>query len=1776
MNGQCPTINAIDYSASPRETYCPGKVLPFSIFGTRWTSTSSVEIYGGGTSTFDPLSGQGVSLGQKNLSELTCNPSACPLVNTVYINGCGSEDNEMVVISSGGGVNYKEIVIDFDLFNNNPGFCNECGDIGRECSLTPLTSLPGCSTLKTAAADGYIPPNALVVIFTSAGANPSATSFATLCGFPMDVYAFRSTCNRGGIGAFTNKGEATGTRRTVVRLCVSCAQDFTYDTEDPRFMGVDGDALTVGADNSVTPLTLPCTQAIGVPDLRPFTIEATLPSTLCGLTTIHFKAVIRDQGCAQVYNITTPFTSFVCPTVSIRALPDSSICRGGITSLFTSPTQWNRYAWSTNRNSATLANIMPTTTTTYMVTVTDGQGCTASDQLTVQVNVPPVARITATPNDSVCAGETVTLRATSGAGFTYRWSTGATASSITTTLTAAMRYTVTITNNNCPATDSITLIPLSPEDCFSAGCPEVVIQPFGKTICRSGGPQQLLAALGTGPTDGSFSWSGPGIQPDGLFDPGAVSVGKHELTVTYTRDTCTWQIKDTVVVINPSAVLVTPPDYCVSSAVVPIQLAFNGVGPFTIYYTIDGQDGRSTVVNDLQVTLNLPKSGTPAFFRLDSVFDGTCQAMLLGHDEITLLHPITQQLRALTCEPDLLSYRVSIELSGDPLNRYVVDVPGSINGTTYTSDPIPIDSNVTLTIQSRCDTVQATFQPPQCVCTADAGTLRIAFDTTLYCTGALPATINLNVDIPAQISPGQAQLFIVHNGKEDSLGTVFFTSATASISTNGQDLRPGVYLAQAAVVTLDANNEPAWSLPCRDFSNPQYILVSSLPTAQLADSVLIVCGGRDSVEIPISIFGRPPVTLSFLQNSLPLNITTLRSGITSILLSATIPTLLQLTAIEDAYCSNQLSGNLEILFVETDTGYTEIPVCPGDTVSWRPLGYPAPAKLFHAAHRQDTFWIKTLDGCDSLLYATVKDIVPGVRRFERDYCIGGNPIFLEGRIYDEKKTTDTIISRFRSANGCDSIIYVNINVLSPSRDTIRPMLCLSDTVRYGDILFGFEYEVAAELRFSGQAANGCDSFLYVEVEFLPDGQGFVNFDICPRDTIRIGKDIFGTFKKSGTVVLENGAANGCDSTVIVNLRDRRLPIGPTQTFTICPQDSIRPFNSIYHAERRIGVDTLFGAAADGCDSLIPIQIQLKVEPEAILDPVLCPGEWVEVNGTRYDEANPIGLEVLSRGASNQCDSIVSIQLSFYPEVVDTLNIPLCQGASVTIGGVTFSQANPRGAATAGLKSTGCDSLVYVIIVNANLLEGSLAVKLCPGEDFEFEGQVFNAANPTNDVLLPGASIDGCDSLVHVSVTFYDTVRFLLQETHCAGDTILVNGRAYHAGNTQGTEIFPNASANGCDSIVVVNLTFVEPEVSELELHLCPGEQTILGDQTFDSTNTSGTVILPGQGEFGCDLIIQVTAVIDRITFATYDAILCPGQFVIINGQRYDEQTPSGIETLLSANQYGCDSIVNINLQFRPIAVSATSQVSGCNGQISKSVTINSAEFAMPPFQIAVTGKPVLTVAQLPYTFLVPDTSSQVSYVLTDASGCSARDTLVFDTLASNSVTLGPDQVIQLGESTTLEAFATFPIVSYTLLGADNTSCTNCLPLTIKPLRTIQYRLKAEDAAGCISEDDVTIIVEQLYRLYIPNIFSPNGDNVNDQLIISGDENLTMIHKFQVFDPWGELVFEAREFLPDGAQPAWDGRFHGELMKPGVFVYVIEASFIDGARRIWSGDVTLMR
>lgn len=109
----------------------------------------------------------------------------------------------------------------------------------------------------------------------------------------------------------------------------------------------------------------------------------------------------------------------------------------------------------------------------------------------------------------------------------------------------------------------------------------------------------------------------------------------------------------------------------------------------------------------------------------------------------------------------------------------------------------------------------------------------------------------------------------------------------------------------------------------------------------------------------------------------------------------------------------------------------------------------------------------------------------------------------------------------------------------------------------------------------------------------------------------------------------------------------------------------------------------------------------------------------------------------------------------------------------------------------------------------------------------------------------------------------------------------------------------------------------------------------------------------------------------------------------------------------------------------------------------------------------------------------------------------------------------------------------------------------------------------------LAEADVVVQVDRRRNLYAPTIFSPNGDGENDRFLLFG-RGVAEIQTLRIFDRWGNQLYLNEHFQPNEESEGWDGRFRGQDMNPGVFVWQAVIKFVDGAVEVYAGDVTLYR
>ena len=277
------------------------------------------------------------------------------------------------------------------------------------------------------------------------------------------------------------------------------------------------------------------------------------------------------------------------------------------------------------------------------------------------------------------------------------------------------------------------------------------------------------------------------------------------------------------------------------------------------------------------------------------------------------------------------------------------------------------------------------------------------------------------------------------------------------------------------------------------------------------------------------------------------------------------------------------------------------------------------------------------------------------------------------------------------------------------------------------------------------------------------------------------------------------------------------------------------------------------------------------------------------------------------------------------------------------------------------------------------------------------------------------------------------------------------------------------------------------------------------------------------------------------------------------------------------DQAGCVFIDTFILNAPPaLTIELEIKDPGCFGGRDGSVTIVSVQGGAEPYLVGINGLPSQTVDTFPLIFGQLQ-SGDYTVEITDANGCVTEvDTAVLSPLPLN-VDLGPDVTINFGDSTILNAIHNSTALDTFLWSPLNfINSPDSLITYVKPPESQIYNISVTDTSGCTATDEVRVIVTRIKRVFLPNIIKPASTETNDQFVVFAGPEVSKIRTMQIFDRWGEMLFENRDFSPNDPQFGWNGHARGKEVSPGVYVYVVEVEFIDGSTEIFSGDVTVVR
>ncbi len=183
------------------------------------------------------------------------------------------------------------------------------------------------------------------------------------------------------------------------------------------------------------------------------------------------------------------------------------------------------------------------------------------------------------------------------------------------------------------------------------------------------------------------------------------------------------------------------------------------------------------------------------------------------------------------------------------------------------------------------------------------------------------------------------------------------------------------------------------------------------------------------------------------------------------------------------------------------------------------------------------------------------------------------------------------------------------------------------------------------------------------------------------------------------------------------------------------------------------------------------------------------------------------------------------------------------------------------------------------------------------------------------------------------------------------------------------------------------------------------------------------------------------------------------------------------------------------------------------------------------------------------------------------AGCTWMDSIRVEVIQPRKPNLGKDTIICENKTITLRSDVQAPLLRW-----QDGSVGSIFEVRAPG----QYVLSAIEGP-CTTSDTVSVAFSRcaVFKAYLPNVFSPNGDGINDDfrpLLPPGIQLRN--YTFRVFDRWGNLVFETLD-----PEKAWDGTFRGGILPQGVFLYYLYLEYTDDFEENFakfSGDVLLTR
>lgn len=1806
----------------------------------------------------------------------------CPEVEAIMVNACETEHlNEFIIIHSGGGFNVDDIKIDFYFSNNTGGNQNNDININPDsCGLsTGIVSVyTGCSNVIAVGPGFSVPANAILVVQTSGGANANY-NFSSLCGDGECIYVIASSCTRT-IGAFSNS--FSGTRTTIFSIeGQNCTQTIVINGDN--LPNTNGDYYLpledeYGNNGCAVPPTSPATDPVAptFTNLGPYCQGATpgsLPTTsnngfsgTWNPTTINTSApgsfdyvfTPSPGQCAATYTMTVVINEAVEPTFN----PIASLCQGSTppalpgTSLNNIQGTWNP---------ATINTSSPGTFT-YTFTPNVGQ-CATTATLQVQIVAPATPLFN--PIANICQNNTApALPSTSTNGISGTWNPA----NINTSTPGTFTFTFTPNAGQCATTTTIDVTILARPTGYLSGIVDLCPGECGSiNFALTGGSG--LYNLQLSATVGSFT----------LPFPAAGVTNNSTFTICYTGTGFLPQIQGQTTLIVP---LSTPPS-SITFNLISITDANGGPCPSGIV-----QASQSSITlrprptaNNAQLTVCDDNNDGTGIFNLtnaeNTVKGNNNSLTVTWFSDSGLNNPITNPTTFSATNGTVVYAVVTNEFgcTDDSQVTLLVEAPDTPQLSTYTicitAPPLNLPTNINGVMGSWSgpNVSNNQFNPSglsegtyTITFTPNPGQCYIAATTTVEVTSGGPIPL---LGIPAVVCVGE-EILELPDMPNNTTG--IWSSPSPHLNGNQFNLTnagPGIY-----VFTFTPNDPNSCFLP-------NQVTVEVVPNASLtAPDFPDICQNTGFFELGDEVNG---VSGSWGGINLVSN--------NRFNTDTDLGTYIIVFTPEDV-CTNSIEATITIIPSASVTLPSFPDQCPDgmsfplpETVNgvpgtWYVLGNSI-SEFDPSLYGTGTIELSFIPDAGLCFESGTTSVMVGSVSAGADFidslCTSvplainlENYLSPFADINGSWFSRDTLVKRPDSipissfVNGKYTFLYVVPDPVCGNdtarfifhKETLRKAgksgnlaVCSTDagSVNLGQVLMA--YNAGGIWTNNRNLVLNLSNPANVDLSSLPPGNTIFSyrFDrmICPGDTAEINIQI-SPFNSAGadaevsvcvgsTVDLKTtlqtaftggsfednqgyGGLNGSVWNAAGKSPGQYIFLYTTISEGPCPKDtaiikvnlaqSVSAGNDLQQSfcagERFIPGSYLPpGASPGGQLSLNGQSVGINQEIDGSLasytfiytvgDGITCPKDeaiWIFTQVAKPDillNWNPLKFCAGTCGElviGHNATSITPVEFKLANNFTNTFNlipgiplrITLCEDNTKPQG---FFNLIPGESTIQHTKATinGCvfdynASSKVTVTLNPKV---QLNKTLCSGQSFKIGNDTYNESKTSGTTIIPGNGTTTCDSTYEVKLNFLPKPAGSVNSTTCDQNfSLTIGGKTFNKNNSIGSVVLPGAAKNGCDSTVNVQIIFLQSSTpSTFERNTCDQNfQVTIGSQTFNKNNAAGQVLLKNKA--GCDSLVNVKLNFLPAAQSTISRQVCDDNFTLnVGSVTFSKSNSSGQSILPGAAKNGCDSIVTVNLQFVPFTGSIEVVQPSCDSDRGR---INISGASLPgPYSLSINNATPDVVNNLPISRELPAGTYDIT--LRNPEGCSINFSAEIKSRLAPSINLTSTK-LQDGSFQINTEIVQGSVQSYSWQPSATLSCADCQNPAANPNATTEYFVDITYGDGCEKRFSILLERQKGGQFVFPNVFKPgiSGPNANFN-ITSPEGGPEELEEISIYDRWGQKVFFRLNWPLNNASEGWDGKFGGVDVLPGVYVlHLIYENETLKRKEIYTGTITLIR